>query len=175
MYLQKSLAAISLMTLFSIFSTAYAAGHENAVVNLNATLVGYDGVPSVSTNAKGALKASIHPDRTVVNFNLNYANLEGGPATAAHIHLGQQHTNGGVMVFFCGGGGKPACSAAATANIIGTFTAADVVGPAGQGISPGEFKELLRALETGNSYAQIHNARFPMGEIRGQIQVTPSR
>ncbi len=168
MYMQKSLAVLGLA---SFFSTAYAMEPENAVVKLSATLTGYASVPSISTNAKGTLKAAINSDRTVVDYTFQYTNLEGGPAGAAHIHLGQTHTNGGVIVFFCGGGTKPACSPAASDTVIGAFTAADVTGPAAQGISPGEFEEFLRALETGNTYAQIHNARFPMGEIRGQIRV----
>lgn len=171
MYIQKSLAILSLAGFFGIFSSAYAMEREDAVVKLSATLTGYDSVASVSTNARGTLKATINSDRTVVDYTFQYTNLEGGPASAAHIHLGQTHTNGGVIVFFCGGGAKPACSRATSDTIIGTFTAADVLGPAAQGISPGEFEEFLRALETGNTYAQIHNARFPLGEIRGQIQI----
>jgi hypothetical protein len=30
----------------------------------------------------------------------------------AHIHVGQPDVNGGVTVFFCGGGGRPACAPA---------------------------------------------------------------
>jgi hypothetical protein len=32
---------------------------------------------------------------------------------------------------------------------------------------------LITALNSGNTYANIHNPTFPGGEIRGQIQVTP--
>ena len=43
------------------------------------------------------------------------------------------------------------------------------MGPAGQGVSPGEFAELARAIQTGVAYANVHTAAFPAGEIRGQI------
>jgi hypothetical protein len=54
--------------------------------------------------------------------------------------------------------------------VTGTVEAADVIGPGGQGISAGEFAEFLRALRSGNTYANVHTVTFPGGEIRGQIQ-----
>jgi hypothetical protein len=53
--------------------------------------------------------------------------------------------------------------------VTGTITPADIGGPAGQGIAPGEFNEVLRALRSGNVYANIHTATYPSGEIRGQV------
>jgi hypothetical protein len=51
-----------------------------------------------------------------------------------------------------------------------TVTAADVVGPAGQGIAAGEFEEVLNAMRAGVTYANLHSTRNPGGEIRGQIR-----
>jgi hypothetical protein len=53
--------------------------------------------------------------------------------------------------------------------VSGTITSADVIGPAGQGIAPGEFDELVRALREGATYANVHTTLYPGGEIRGQI------
>ena len=47
--------------------------------------------------------------------------------------------------------------------------AADVVGPAVQGIALGEFGELLRAMRKGVTYANVHSDKHPSGEIRGNI------
>ena len=44
-----------------------------------------------------------------------------------------------------------------------------MVGLAGQGISPGELDELLRALKSGVTYANVHSTKFPGGEVRAQI------
>ena len=55
------------------------------------------------------------------------------------------------------------------ATITGSFVAADVVGPAGQGLAPGEFDELVRAMRAGATYANVHTTLVPGGEIRGQI------
>jgi CHRD domain len=58
-------------------------------------------------------------------------------------------------------------------NVSGTVeddvTPADVIGPNGQGIEPGSFAEIVRAMRSGTSYVNIHTTRWPAGEIRGQI------
>ena len=88
--------------------------------------------------------------------------LQGGTPSAAHIHIGSRATNGGVSAFLCA-----PCPQQGT--VTGTITPADVVGPAGQGIGPGEFEKLVRAIRAGHAYANVHTARWPGGEIRGQI------
>jgi hypothetical protein len=106
---------------------------------------------------------------------LSYANLE-ATATVAHIHFGQRGVAGGISAFLCGGtppqSNKPACPPAGTVR--GTVTAADVIGPdgsvGGQGIEPGQFLELVRAMRAGVTYANVHSTQWPAGEIRGQIR-----
>ena len=46
----------------------------------------------------------------------------------------------------------------------------DVNGPAGQGIKPGEYAELLQAIRAGLTYANVHSKTYPAGEIRAQIE-----
>jgi CHRD domain-containing protein len=53
--------------------------------------------------------------------------------------------------------------------VTGTIRPSDVVGPTGQGIAAGEFEELVAAIRAGRAYANVHSAKFPGGEIRGQI------
>jgi hypothetical protein len=38
------------------------------------------------------------------------------------------------------------------------------------GIAAGEFDEVLRAIRSGNTYANVHTNKHPGGEIRGQIR-----
>src|SRR2546427_748245 len=70
------------------------------------------------------------------------------------------------------GGGQPACPAAASGRVEGTVTAANVVGPIAQGIAAGNLAAILEMIRAGFGYANMHTARFPSGEIRGQIKVT---
>jgi hypothetical protein len=53
--------------------------------------------------------------------------------------------------------------------VSGVLTPANVIGPAAQGVAPGEFAELVRAIRAGVTYANVHTQAFMGGEIRGQI------
>jgi len=153
-------------------SLAVQAGHE--AIHFRAQLSGLNEVPPTNSRGSADLRAQISADESSITFTLTYRDLT-GPPLFAHIHFGQSKVNGGVMVFFCGGGGKPACPAATSGTVSGTITAADIVGPAAQGIQPapaGDFADVVRAITTNRAYANMHSAEFPAGEIRGQVQVT---
>jgi hypothetical protein len=132
---------------------------------------------TVSTVARGSFRAHISGDGSTVSWRLSYRDLE-GDVTQAHIHFGAVGTNGGVSVWLCANNvstapaGTQACPAS-PATVTGSFVAADVVGPAVQGIAPGEFAELIRAIRAGHTYANVHSTKFGPGEVRGQL--LPSR
>ena len=141
------------------------------IKEIKAILVGYEEVPAVSTVAGGELRARISNDDSSISYELSYSDLEGS-VTQAHIHLGQPGVNGGVSVFLCSNvGGPPGVQPCPTppATITGTLTAADVVGPAGQGIAAGEFDELIRAIRARATYVNVHSTKWPGGEVRSQI------
>jgi hypothetical protein len=154
----------------AIVSGVFADG----VRNLEARLRGFQEVPAVSSTGRGSFDLRINRDETAVRWELSYAALEGN-VLQAHIHFGQLDVNGGISVFLCsnlgnGPAGTQLCPPA-PATVSGTFMAADVIGPAGQGIAPGELAELIRAIRAGKAYANVHSDRNPGGEIRGQISV----
>jgi hypothetical protein len=130
-------------------------------------------VPSVSSPAKGEFRLRISRDGTSMSYVLSYSDLS-APVTQAHIHLGHRHTNGGISVFLCGTASNPGPAGTPTCPASGTVersvTAAEVIGPAGQGIAAGEFAELVTAIQAGATYANVHSAMFPGGELRGQIK-----
>jgi hypothetical protein len=137
-------------------------------VQIRAAMRGLNEVPPTTSVAAGTLRASLDENAQTITFTLDYQNLTGAP-TMAHIHFGPTKVNGGVMVFFCGGGGQAACPATTSGTVTGTITAALVVGPAAQGVAAGDFADVARAIRTGNSYANLHTAMFPAGEIRGRV------
>jgi hypothetical protein len=130
-----------------------------------ASLNGYLEVPSISTNAGGRFTARIDGD--TLTYRLTIRDFSEAPLFA-HIHFARPDVNGGVAAFLCGGGGKPACPADGVVE--GTVTAANVVGPGGQGIAGGEFDELVRAMRNGATYVNVHSPTYPGGEIRGNIR-----
>lgn len=143
------------------------------------SLSGYEEVPVVSTVADGNFRAEISRDESSINYELNYSDLE-GTVQQAHIHLGQKGVNGAIQVWLCSNLASPPTPAgvqpcpAPPATVTGTIVAANVTGqpagpPAGQGIQPGEFAELIRAIRAGKTYANVHTTKFPGGEIRSQI------
>lgn len=143
-------------------------------------LTGFEEVPVVSTVAEGEFHARINADATRIDYELSYTGLEGS-VTQAHIHVGQRGVNGGISVWLCGNPGPgvvpppgtQACPAS-PATITGTLTADNVVGPTAQGVAPGEFDELIRAIRAGKTYANVHSTKFPGGEIRSQIEAGQS-
>jgi hypothetical protein len=141
---------------------------------LSTELTGFEEPPAVSSTGEGEFSAQISSDGSAIEYELSYRSLE-GTVTQAHIHLGQKGVNGGIAVWLCGTeaipgpAGTPRCPTP-SGTVSGTITADKVVGPAGQGLAPGEFAELLRALRAGVTYANVHSTRNPGGEVRGQIK-----
>lgn len=151
----------------------YPASGQGPMV-LQAELGGFQEVPAVSTSGHGAFRARIGEGGGSVEYRLGYDGLE-GTVTQAHIHFGQKGVNGGIAVWLCSNLPSPPTPAGVQpcpvppALVEGVFTAADVVGPSGQGLSAGEFEELLRAIRAGTAYANVHSTLFPGGEVRGQL------
>jgi hypothetical protein len=69
---------------------------------------------AVSTPATGKFKARIDDGKDVIHYELSYEGLTGTVAQA-HIHFGQRHTVGGIVVWLCQGTvAAPAAVSAAT-------------------------------------------------------------
>jgi hypothetical protein len=163
-----TIAVISTAT----FVTKVDAADESGT-RLRAMLKGFNETPANSTPATGTFRATISEDQMSISFDLSYSRLV-ADSLFAHIHLGQKNVAGGVMIFFCDNSDpshSPRSCPTRGGTVTGTVTAADVIGPAGQGIAPGEFAEVLEAIRSGVTYVNVHSVQFPAGEIRGQVQV----
>jgi hypothetical protein len=133
----------------------------------SASLSGSQEVPPINTAGTGNFEMTIQPSG--ITFSLTFSDLS-SPLAVAHLHFAPTKVNGGVMIFLCGGGGQPDCPATTEGEITGTITAANVTGPAAQGIAPGDLDSALEAVRDGLSYANLHTANFGSGEIRGQVR-----
>ncbi len=169
----RKAVAIAAIGLAFVAGTALAHGDRRHKA-LRVLLDGFQEVPPVSTPATGALALHIARDGQSLGYALRYDGLA-GTVTQAHIHFGRTAINGGIMLWLCGTTGfpgpadTPTCPGPNSGSVSGTLDAADVVGPAGQGISPGEFAEALAALRTRSAYGNVHSDLFPGGEIRGNV------
>ncbi|MDQ6670212.1 MAG: CHRD domain-containing protein [Chloroflexota bacterium] len=170
--LKRSLFCAPLLALMVILVglPAVAFGRDDdSSTRFSARLIGINEVPSINTDGTASLKLKLNS--ASMDFELSFHNLSQPPA-AAHIHFGQARTNGGVMVFFCGGGGKPACPTTTSGTVTGNIVPTDVVGPAVQGIKGDDLASVMRAIREDAAYANMHTPNFPSGEIRGQIVKT---
>ena len=159
-------AVVALAAVAMAVTVATAKNGNGHNKSLHAKLDGYQEVPeAISTPARGKLKLKISGE--AVEYKLRYSGFSGA-VNAAHIHFGRPAVNGGVIAFLCGGGDKPPCPANA-GEVTGTIDPADVIGPADQGIAPGEFAEFVAALKAGATYANVHTPQYESGEIRGHI------
>jgi CHRD domain len=142
-------------------------GEKGDLKNFSARLNGWEEVPSQVTTGHGSFEARV-VSATRIDYKLSYEAMEGN-VTQAHIHIGSRHENGGVSAWLCGGTtGQPACPVRA-GTVEWMITAEDITGPTAQGVEPGNFADLLRAVRRGETYTNVHSdVRAPGGEIRGQ-------
>jgi hypothetical protein len=174
-----------LTLLVGLGSVSVVTAGDDRHQKVTTTLSGYNevhfiaGAPAllgaISTPATGTFKARIDDRNDVIHYELSYQNLT-GTVTQAHIHFGQRHTVGGIVVWLCQGTvlapepvrmATPACPQEGT--VTGTIMPDQVLEAAGQGIAPGEFDEVVAAIRAGRTYANVHSSTFGPGEIRGQI------
>ena len=161
----------ALMTVLTLLVTAGLASPAPAAEQFfTASLLSGNETPlTLSTVGTGAFGAVLDASETSLAFQLHYRDLVGGDVIGAHIHLGRSAITGGIMIHFCGTGGKPACPS--SPNVVsGTVTAADVVAVTAQGVVAGDFSQVVRALRRGDAYVNVHTTTYPGGEIRGPVQ-----
>lgn len=164
-------AVVAPVCLLALASSVVQTSEAQAI-HLKATLTGVQEVPSVLTPGTGEFTATVDPTGTSMTFTLTYSDLQ-ADATQSHIHFGQPGANGGIMVWFCSNLTPPASPRRCplrSGTVEGTVTFADVVGPFGQGIDPADFGDVISAIQTGRTYANVHSTRSPGGEIRGLVK-----
>jgi len=134
------------------------------------TLTGANEVPPNGSTAIGSATVTLNGNTLTVDES--FTGLIGGPAAAAHIHCCvPAGTNTGVAVPFTG---FPAATSGTYSHSFdltdpATYTAAFET--ANGGTAALAEAALIAGLNGGLAYANIHDATFPGGEIRGQLQL----
>jgi hypothetical protein len=191
----KTCTAVVSLGVIAGFAMSAVADHDhrnNRQRVFRAQLTSYNEVPTLSTDARGQFYAVVNKEETEIRYWLSFSDLSATVAQA-HIHIGQHHTNGGIMVWLCGGtlpgpAGTPPCSTppGTSAIVSGLLASANVLAVPAQSIATGDagFQELVAAMRAGAAYVNVHSGAagnpnadppttttgFPPGEIRGQVE-----
>ena len=142
---KKLVAAVALVAVAALMVAALAAGGRSKEIMVGAKLNAKQEVPAQAVKAakaKGVFTATLVGRK--LKWKLTFSHLS-GPAAAAHIHMGAMGVAGNVLVPLCG-----PCKNGAH----GTTTVSTAV---------------KSALAKHLAYVNVHTAKNPNGEIRGQI------
>ena len=149
-----------------------------------ARLTGDNEVPPVDTDATGRIKLTVNSQQNTLDYQLSLSNLN-GVVTGAHIHRGTMGTNGPIVASLnigggtfagalasasAGDGGEGSGSATTSTSTGGTITSADLKGP----LLGKQVSDLIRLVEDGKAYVNVHTDQKPSGEIRGQLKPSTS-
>lgn len=165
-----------------VFSTNYARGQEYSAqlngFNVTGSVPGPTAAASgaILTNGTGTLKLHLDKYNQTATYQLTYSDPT-STVTQAHIHFGEVHVAGGIMIWLCqnpttnpGPEGTPVCPEPG-GTVTGTITASSVQAIATQNVTAGDFDALVAALEHNAAYANVHSENFKAGELRGQVRI----
>ncbi len=123
---------------------------DNNILYVKTTLSGNNEVPAVVTTATGDAAGTFNKTTKILNLTVNYAGIT---PTAWHIHKAAAGVNGGVVFNFGTAFSSPFVYTSPAA-----FTAAQETD-----------------LTTGLNYLNLHSAKNPGGEIRGQLEAANTK
>jgi CHRD domain len=142
----RLVAGIAAVAVASVAVAGVAGASPSMSTKITATLTAKAEVPAqvvANANGTGSFTGTLTGNKLV--WKLTYSRLS-GPAAAAHIHLGKLGKAGNVAVPLC----PPSCKS----GMHGTATLKAAV---------------VKAIMSGGAYVNVHTAKNPNGEIRGQI------
>ena len=132
-------------TAMTLTGCAWWSSMTGDTVSMKNSLTGAQEVPAVTTGGSGSVETTFDKSTNVLTWSVAYSGLS-GPVTAGHIHgPAPAGTNAGVVIPFTGDLASPIKGKA-------TLTAAQVAD-----------------LSAGRYYVNLHTAKNPGGEIRGQL------
>jgi CHRD domain len=169
MYIRKvvrisGIAAVSLALLImlsasgSLVTSSYAQGEQK----FSAKMTGKEEVPPKDTKATGNAEFTLNADGKTMSYKVNVMNID--KVTMAHIHQGKVGENGPPVVWLFNSTSNPTGPKNGMLSQ-GSFTSSDLVGP----LKGKQMSDLVKLINDGQAYANVHTQANPKGEIRGQI------
>ena len=138
-------------------SSAFAQGEQK----FTAKLTGKDEVPPKDTKATGDAEFNLSADGNKMTYVVNVMNMD--KVTMAHIHSGKVGENGPPVAWLFNSTTPSGPMNGMLSK--GNITASDLVGP----LKGKQMSDLVKLINDGQAYANVHTEPNPKGEIRGQI------
>lgn len=142
---RSSIAAAAMAAACLLAACAQPGGAQGEI--FQATLSGAMEVPPVATGGSGEARLRFDPKAQLLYWRVTHGGLS-GPVTAGHIH----------------GPAGPGQVAPPVIPFTGRLDDAAIAGQVR--ITP----EQLTQLQSGQWYVNLHTARHPQGEVRGQLR-----
>jgi CHRD domain-containing protein len=148
--MRKTVFATGAVLVLSLALVAIATGAARDTYKVSAKLTPGADVPKPkgASGASGSFSGKYveHASSATLTWKLSFTGMT-GPVLQAHIHMGKPGVSGNVIVPLCG--------------------------PCKNGMT-GSAKiseSVIKTLEAGKAYVNVHTKRNPAGEIRGQVKV----
>jgi hypothetical protein len=151
-------AMISVSSGNSLVTSSYAQGEQK----FTAKTTGKDEVPPHDTKATGNAEFTLGADGKTMSYKVDVMNID--KVTMAHIHQGKVGENGPPVVWLFNSSSNPTGPMNGKLSE-GKITSNDLVGP----LKGKQISDLVKLINDGNAYANVHTEPNPKGEIRGQI------
>ncbi|HEX2129625.1 MAG TPA: CHRD domain-containing protein [Solirubrobacterales bacterium] len=149
----KVMLGLVALALTALALPALSAAGRNTT-EVEATLKGANEVPGPGDpNGKGEISVRLKPKKEKVCFNLELDKIDG--ASAGHIHKGDEDTAGKIKV--------PLFEEDPPLPIPGSF----------EGCVKNVKRKLIKRIAANPEkyYVNVHNAEYPEGAIRGQLEL----
>ncbi len=153
------------ISLLAIAASGFAVGASNTAFaqqqHFTAKLSGNNEVPPITSKSSGTATFDLNAAGTQMKYTLNVTNID--KVIAAHIHMGTSTANGPIVVnlFIPSGPTGKVSGTLAQSSINSTI----LIGP----LQGKQMPDLIKLINTGNAYVNVHTSQNPPGEVRGQI------
>jgi hypothetical protein len=147
--MKTSKLALLVFAAAALVFSGLAIASSQETYKLHASLAGSQETPKNTSKGKGSFTGKVveKGKSKTLTWKLTFSGLSGA-AQAAHIHLGKKGVAGPVAIPLCG-----PCKS-------GAHGAAKIT------------EKIVQAFEANKAYANVHTAKYPNGEIRGQTSVS---